>query len=283
MDHHGEYSDLDGVAVRAYRDHFSARKDDPRFVVTGNADADATFAIAALAGMLPHPSREAEFEKAPPFIKKSMTTDLSTLAATINLLDTNPIGVDLTQVSFGDVVKTWNAMTAVNNNTLGLYTGVGMWTNLTMGNPNVLATYFKTAKDSEAARIAEAKADLTERSERISPEVLFLNGSRSWGFDVWYGRKLDAGTSEEPNGWDAPVVVAYVEHGQNVTIGCPNNAVAETIFGKGGLKNVFHALQPEGWGGRESIGGSPRGVKLTADQARAAALEISGVLNRTRR
>lgn len=48
MDHHGVLSHLEGVAVRAYRDYFGVRKSDPRFVVTGAADADATFAIAAL-------------------------------------------------------------------------------------------------------------------------------------------------------------------------------------------------------------------------------------------
>ena len=46
MDHHGELSHLTGVAIRAY-ENYGARKDDPRFVVTGAADADATFAIAA--------------------------------------------------------------------------------------------------------------------------------------------------------------------------------------------------------------------------------------------
>ena len=39
--------------MRGYRDHQGARVEDPRFVVTGRADADATFAIAALAGLLP--------------------------------------------------------------------------------------------------------------------------------------------------------------------------------------------------------------------------------------
>ncbi len=273
MDHHGKYSHLEGVAVRAYRDSFAARKDDPRFVVCGNADADATFAIAALAGLLPHPSRAAEFEKSPPFVKKAMTIDLSALAATVNLLDTNPIGVDVTQVQYGDVVKTWNGMTAKNDDTLGLYTGVGLWVNLTTGNPQILTTYFKAAKDAEAARIVEAKADLTDRSERISNKVLFLNGSKSWGFDVWYGRKLDAGTSEDTNGWEAPVVVAFTANGENVTIGCPNNAVAEAIFGTGGLKNVFPKLDAlcKGWGGREAIGGSPRDLKMTAEESRKVA------------
>src|SRR5258708_10597265 len=53
MDHHGVLAHLESVALRAWRDHRGARCADPRFVVTGAADADATFAIAALAGLLP--------------------------------------------------------------------------------------------------------------------------------------------------------------------------------------------------------------------------------------
>ena len=57
MDHHGPHSHLESVAIRAYRDLFGARREDPRFV-TAIGDADACFAAAALAGELPHPSRD---------------------------------------------------------------------------------------------------------------------------------------------------------------------------------------------------------------------------------
>lgn len=281
MDHHGKLSHLEGVAVRAYRDSFGARKDDPRFVVCGAADADACFAIASLAGLLPHPSRTSEFEGKPPFIVKAMTADLTELAVSVNLLDTNPIGLDITQLPFGDMVSTWNSLTPANKDCLGLYTGVGMWVNLTTGNPRQLGTFLAAAKTSEEARIAEAKADLDERSERISDSVLFLNGSRAWGFDIWYGRMLENGTSDEVSGWSAPIVVAYLENSRNVTVGCPNNPVAEAILGKGGLKNAFPVLDEitNGWGGRESIGGSPRGQELTEEQAREAARKIAELVS----
>lgn len=42
MDHHGAESHREGVAIRAYRDHYGARRDDPRFVVTGAADGGLT-------------------------------------------------------------------------------------------------------------------------------------------------------------------------------------------------------------------------------------------------
>lgn len=277
MDHHGAESHREGVAIRAYRDHFGARRADPRFVVVGAADADACFAIASLAGLLPHPSRVSEFEGKPSFVVKAMTADLTSLAATVNLIDTNPIGLDISQLPFGDMLSTWNAMTPANKDSLGLYTGVGMWVNLTTGNPRQLATFLAAAKASEEARVVEAKADLDESAERISDSVLFLNGSRAWGFDIWDGRELERGTSDEVKGWNAPIVVAYLESNRNVTVGCPNNAVAEAILGKGGLKNAFPVLDEivSGWGGRESIGGSPRGMELTEEQAREAASKIA--------
>lgn len=53
---------------------------------------------------------------------------------------------------------------------------------------------------------------------------------------------------------------------------------AEKFFGKGGLKNVFAKIEPQGWGGREAIGGSPRGQKLTREQALEAAKVINASL-----
>ena len=51
-------------------------------------------------------------------------------------------------------------------------------------------------------------------------------------------------------------------------LSCPNKEVAERAFGSGGLKNVFPRLpEIEGkeWGGREAVGGSPRGIVVPAE------------------
>src|SRR5438045_777192 len=66
LDHHGDLSGLEAVATRAYGMHFGARASDPRFVVTGAAGAETPFVIAALAGYLPHPSRN----NVPPHLAK---------------------------------------------------------------------------------------------------------------------------------------------------------------------------------------------------------------------
>ena len=68
-----------------------------------------------------------------------------------------------------------------------------------------------------------------------------------WGFDLWYRA--------------APIVVSYASRLQKVTVGCPDVPTAERLFGPGGLNHVWKVLG-RGWGGRESIGGSPRGVSL---------------------
>lgn len=284
MDHHGSYSHLEGVAVRAYRDHFGARAKDPRFVVVGTADADATFAIAALAGILPHPSRAKEFESAPPPVKAAMTRDLQALAETVNLVDVNPIGVDVSSLPFGDVLLTWNALTLVGNDTLGLQAGVGAWRNLTCGNQRSIAPFLAVAKASEASRQGEAASDLENRGKEVGDGgVILIEESRSWGFDVWYTRLLEAGGSEDISGWKHPVVLALAESGKSVTIGCPNAAVAEKLFGDGGLKNVFPELDKliPGWGGREAVGGSPRGVELNRTQAHAAAKVVASLVNKS--
>lgn len=258
MDHHGAHSDLDGVALRAYRDHFGARASDPRFVVAGAADADATFAIAALAGVLPHPSRAAELEKAPPPVKAAGTRDVSSLAELVNRVDTAPIGVRLEESEEGTMLLLWNQMSSSAQDATAFHAGVDRWRALLGRAPKALLA---AAKAEEAARVTEArKAEVI----RVSDSVAVVE-SAAWGFDVWYAEV-------------APLIVAYVATNGNVTVGCADVESAETFFGPGGLKNVFAKLEPTGWGGREAIGGSPRGVKLTRNDAIVAACVIASAI-----
>jgi hypothetical protein len=223
MDHHGELSNLEGVAVRAYRDNFGARKADPRFVVTGFADADATFAIAALCGLLPHPSREAKLASAPPPVKTSGTKDLTVLAALVNRVDTAPIGIRLESEPFGDTLLLWNQLGGTGNDALAFYAGVDRWRTLTAGRP--LVALLTASKTEEANRVTKARE---AKVEKVSETVAVVE-SDAWGFDVWYAEVC-------------PVVVAFVEKSGNITIGCPDTTTAEKFFGAGGLKNVFPKL-----------------------------------------
>lgn len=283
MDHHGEKSHLESVAIRAYRDHFGKRAENPRFVLN-HVDADCIFAVAALAGLLPHP--ESQYAASlPTFKQKVWKQNLLPLAETIAILDTDPIGRDIIAMPFGSHLITWNAMFGFNvDDELGAVAAVQGWRQLTTASVAV-KPYLDAAEASEKARCEAALADLTERGEKIG-DVVIIKESRVFGFSEWYQRNL-AGAANEVAGWDNPVVIALASGLQSLTFGCPNQDVAEAIFGQGGLKNVFtrlnelYALEPgNGFGGRESVGGSPRGMKMTEEDLRKAADIVNEIISK---
>ena len=64
----------------------------------------------------------------------------------------------------------------------------------------------------------------------------------------------------------APIVVSYASRLEKVTVGVANVETACILFGDGGLNGVWPRLG-KGWGGRESVGGSPRGLQLQLEDA----------------
>lgn len=271
MDHHGPLSGMESVALRAYRDHYGARTMDPRFVTTGSADADCCFAVAALAGRIPHPVNA----------DTKNIEDYTFLAETIAKADVCPIGLNLAEMRGGAVLLLWNTLTTSTRDTLGFYTGVGLWINLLNTYSRRLHPLLDAARISEQEQRNAALNDMQDRGVWVPNNydcgVQVILGSRVFGFNEWYNRILDV----DPNisfGWQYPVIMAWTEKDQNVTVGCPNESVAEELFGPGGLNNVYSELQPSGWGGRPSVGGSPRGVKLTQEQVMAAAKQVADLI-----
>lgn len=256
MDHHGVESWREGVAIRAYRDYFGIRRAYPDFVVTGAADADATFAIAALAGLLPHPSRKLEFSGSPERVRDVMTRDLTRLAETINRHDTDPIGQRLEETPEGVLLLLWMQLSSGVEDATAFYAGVDRWRALTGG--RLLAPLLEAARAQEADRVAVARR---ARITRVSDSVIMVE-SAAWSFDVHYEL--------------APCVLAY--HDGVATIGCRDKATAERLFGPGGLKNVFPKLTPGGWGGREAVGGSPRGLQLSPSEITDAAYLVASMV-----
>ena len=242
MDHHGTLSHLDGVAIRACRDHLGARKDDPRFVVTGTADADATFAIAALAGILP----------------ERPSVPLLELAHIINQEDMDPYAVDLRATAAGRLVLLWKKLASPKNDDVAFYGAVNRWRFLLSSTR--IGDLVDTVQLEEGFERMEVH---TFPLEFLAPEVAFY-ASETIDFSVLYRR--------------APVLVGYHTVDRKVRIGCRNRETAEALFGAGGLMNVFPHLSPteEGnpWTGREVVGGSPRGLPLTEAQAREAAAVV---------
>ena len=273
MDHHGENSNLESVAIRSYRDHFGARREDPRFVVVGTPDADACFCIASLAGLLPHPSVEVA-SYLPPHVKASKQKDLIELAETIAVIDTDPIGRDLSAMPCGAELLLWNAMVSFSEDTaLTAKAGVWLWGQIAANAPS-RKPLIEHSLVLEGQRREEA---LKETIIDLGGGIGYIEESACWGFDVWYGRQTDH-ASDAPEGWRFGVILARVASSGAITIGSPNQAVAECLFGSGGLKNVFPHLPREGWGGREAIGGSPRGEKMSVEELIEAAEKVKSLI-----
>ena len=285
MDHHGALSSLEGVAIRAYRDHFGARKDDPRFVIVGHADGDASFAVAALAGLLPHP--RFDVSSLPPFLHAHFQRDILAIAQAVNAMDVDPIGTpaDLPEVGY---TALFHKISPSNHLSLGGEGAVQLWKNLTTGQD--LAPFVEQATRQFVLDDQLARAEFDLRGSEVG-RIGIVEGSTLWGFRAWYNRNQEIKDPTEILAWRRPVVLSHQAQDKNVTIGCPSVEIAEKLFGPGGLKNVFPKLDAiaEGWGGREAIGGSPRGremapaelrqcVTVVAEAMQIGAYEVSDLL-----
>ncbi len=239
MDHHGSESWREGVALRACRDHYSARKQDPRFVVTGTPDADAVLAIIALAGLVP------------------ASQIPNTFYELVNLHDVDPVPLDLLSLPFGEELLFFQQLEHLRRDQASFFRAIDEMRRLLLGG-------LQPKQRTMVRRREERRIEMAETSslEPIGEAVLLVE-SRVWGFDRWYRR--------------APLVVSYSQRGASITVGCRSVEVAEALCGEGGLMRVFAHLG-YGWGGRESIGGSPRGVVFSFDQAREAAHKIAAWL-----
>ena len=256
MDHHGTESWRQGVAIRAFGDDFGARERDPRFVVTGTPDADATLAIVGLAAAIP----------------RDLVPD--GFVQLVDEQDTAPIGLDLTTHPFGPWLLKFN-QTELPRGEEGFRMAVAaMLALLRRGIPeedlrHILGRERSRIERADKAVVAVFEAGGLERPPEKEPPPaaaapasgrVALVQSTVWGFDRWYRF--------------APVVVSFSTRLRKVTVGCRDQETAEAIFGEGGLLTVYPALG-QGWGGREAVGGSPRGVHLTMEDARRVARMLS--------
>lgn len=266
LDHHGEESHREGVALRACRDLYGARKDDPRFVVTGTPDADATLAIVALCAIVPR-------DQIPP-----------AFYTLVDAHDTDPIGRDLFATPEGELLAWFNQRPGLFNSEPGFRAAVEQMRRLLVDGVDAdereqvrradLARRRKaiegiTALYDRAGTRLEAPEDPSELPVRRGatalagkPRIAVVQ-SAVWGFDVWYRI--------------APVVVSHASRVAKVTVGCPDLDTAVRLFGPEGLMHAWRALG-KGWGGRETIGGSPRGVRLGPAEADRTAIALLDLL-----
>lgn len=239
MDHHGQESWREGVALRAVRDHFGALQQKPRFVVTGTPDADAVLAIIALAGLVPQDAVPLAF------------------ADLVNRRDLDPITIQLLEEEYGEELLFFQQISKLRRDSKSFFRAIrGMSALLTEGLS--LEQRLQTRRKEER-RIKMAENCLMEH---FGGDVMLVQGN-CWGFDRWYLK--------------APVIVSYSQRHRSITIGCSSEAQAFELFGETGLMRVFAELG-KGWGGREAIGGSPREQRFTLDDAKEVARKVANLL-----
>lgn len=255
LDHHGSYSDLEPISIRAFKYLHGTKAEDPRFVFTGDADADATFAVAAMLGAIPYDERN--------FI----------LASLVAKLDLDPVGVDLQSEPAGAYITVWNYLLEYDAGQDSFKRAVFYWAFLA----NLSPDYVQGIADKITASTDVSKINV----EKVG-KVGIVAGVPFQMMSQLYRNIANNGLEQTPEGWENPVIVFHdqataSDEVDTIVIGCANKAVAEGLFGEGGLKNVFSKLG-EGWGGRESIGGSPRGRPMRAEELMAIAEVVNALI-----
>jgi len=257
MDHHGSFSHLEGVAIRAYRDHFGKRSDKPKFVVTGTPDEDACFAIAALAGKLPHPCFAELFED-DSSLKHIWSQNFIHVAELINQADTNPKDVDLMSDYWGRLIVYWRALTNITiRDTTAFHAGVARWRDILTTPQDKLISVVPDIVETTLQSVRAAPF------ESISKKVTVIDCS-AWGFSHTYATEWYT---------HSPLILAFYGgiNGKGfITFSVKDKTAAEKMFGTGGLLAIYDKLEESGFdgcGGREDIGGSNRHVPLSWAEA----------------
>jgi hypothetical protein len=243
LDHHNDYSHLPSACVSALK--YYGNISNPAKLMVNHTDIDCVLAGITLMGLLP----------------LGVMVELNQEAG---FLDTDPFGADISRMRYGDLISLWKTSMSSNKQSgwswvFGLLLLVDMFRNASDYRDAIQRTH---EAERERRRIATDDYENARRSQ--SGRMLLVAPSRVPGFDVQFARQPEF-AAESPQGWRHWCIVAFAEASESVTISCPNKAVAEEIFGDGGLLNIFPKLPSlcgRGWGGRESVGGSPRGVSF---------------------
>ncbi|MEM1008616.1 MAG: hypothetical protein AAGJ35_06385, partial [Myxococcota bacterium] len=160
-------------------------------------------------------------------------------------------------VPFGDELLSFQQMERLHRRRECFYRALSAMCTLLLNGISIQRRAHVRAREQRRLGLAESCL------QRAFGARVLLVESCVWGFDRWYRK--------------APIVVSYSRRSASITVGSPSVEVAEQTCGAGGLMNVF-ALLGKGWGGRASIGGSPRGAKMTFKQAEETASAIQAWL-----
>ncbi len=242
LDHHNDLSYLPAASITALQYYGKAVKDNTVRIMVNHVDADSVVCGLTIMGLI---SKD---------ILEAFNLDIA-------ILDVDPMSVKAIELPYGKQIQIWkNAMSSVKQSGWAYLYGMQLFIDI-LENPNLYQRKMDAAEEQERNRIEAAIQDLKEGIFAYNGKIVVIPESNVFGFDVHYGRD-SYHSINSLQGWKRCCVIARVPKSGTVTIGCPNKEVAEELFGNGGLLNVFPKLPKinnKSWGGRESIGGSPRG------------------------
>jgi hypothetical protein len=236
LDHHGQYSKNEAVSIKAAKlvlggeEHY-------KFVVAGAPDHDQMYAIATLSRNI-----EANLDE----------------ATAVAEMDTDPIGRPRTSERYFKNLLFEQRTNSVPRNETGARMALSTLVDI--------YTRMQTPQEVEFALHEEErrKTEMLEKIIECSKGKVALAVSDERGFNEWYTK--------------APIIVLYSPKNQGITLGL-NPKKGEPFFSHNGFdivgENGFTTLYSQfdlktgkpGSGGREVVGGSPRGVVMTREDA----------------
>ena len=240
LDHHNMYSHLPSACVTALK--YYGTLESPFKLMVNHTDADCVLTGLTLMGLLP-------------------LNILEKLNIEAGILDTAPFSPNVPLI-YEDRITLWKTSMGSDKQSAwswlyGLLLFVDLFRNVgdyqeALARLSVLEQERKrlAIEDYEKARFSDSR------------KILLVAPSRTRGFDVQFSRQSQF-PAESLQGWKHWCIIAYVEKSGIVTLSCPNRHIAEKVFGAGGLKNIYPklpSLDGKSWGGREDVGGSPRGI-----------------------
>ena len=241
LDHHNDYSSFPSACVTALK--YYGTLSSPARLMANHTDADCVLAGLTLMGLLP-------------------LDVLEKLNIEAGILDTDPVSADYAQFTHGDAIRSWKVgMKSAKQSGWSWLYGVQLFLDI-FRNADCYAKIEDNSEERERERVRIAAEEYEKAVRGPSGRVLLISPSSVKGFDVQFCRQPEF-PADSLEGWKHWCVASHVARSGNVTISCPNRSVAELAFGPGGLLNVFPklpTLEGKKWGGRESVGGSPRGV-----------------------
>ncbi|MCL2009913.1 MAG: hypothetical protein FWG71_05130 [Synergistaceae bacterium] len=243
LDHHNAYSCLPSACVTALK-HYGTIGSPARLMVN-HADADCVLAGLTIMGLLP-------------------LEILEKLNVEVGILDTDPFSADDSKFAYGDAIRLWKTgMASAKQSGWSWLYGLQLFLDI-FRNSDCYSEVKDKIEERERERVRLAIEDYEKAVRGPSGRVLLIAPSRVNGFDVQFCRQPEF-PADSLEGWKHWCIAAHVAKPGNVTLSCPNRSVAELAFGSGGLLNVYPKspeLEGKKWGGRESVGGSPRGMSV---------------------